>query len=61
MALTQEQLGCTDFDWYHHASERTDHYTLTGDTALADAWHNVCAMTWTRLTPRERRLITKHT
>ena len=58
--LSQAQLGCTDADWFIHATERCEYHAAHGHNALADAWRTECELTWARLSERERRLISKH-
>jgi hypothetical protein len=65
-ALTQAQLGCDNVAWFAHATERLNHWQLMDarqpgqHDAIIAQWQRERMLTWTRLTPRERRLIMKH-
>lgn len=61
--LTQDQLGCDNVSWFAHACERYNSWCLMNASGEHDAmvaqWERQKVLTWTRLTPRERRLISK--
>jgi hypothetical protein len=69
LSLTQAQLACDNVAWFHHTLERVDFWqgkadadpSRTGRLAMVTAWERQRIIAWNKLTPRERRLVSKWT